>query len=166
MCHQQWIHMQACMGRYHEPTHPAPTWHTLLNPNAMDTSTRRTQGCLTTAKHVLEQYAPRPPVPPHTSTQQQHRDFSNVSCYTCHQKGHISHFCPQKQFPNTYGRQEPRNAQTTHTEETYEPQVARADTRTVEEKAKDWLAGIAGEDEEVKEKVLQELWKKEDFGST
>ena len=40
------------------------------------------------------------------------------------------------------------------------------DTCTVEEKAKDWLASVAGEDEEVKEKVLQELWKKEDFGST
>ena len=53
-----------------------------------------------------------------------------------------------------------------YTEPSYEPQVACTDTHTVEEKAKDWLSSIAGEDEEVKEKVLQELWKKEDFGST
>jgi hypothetical protein len=47
-----------------------------------------------------------------------------------------------------------------------EPQIACADTHAVKEKAKDWLAGIVAEDEHVKEKVLQEVWKKEDFGST
>ena len=57
MCHQQWIHMQAHMGQYQEPICSAPNWCALPNPNAMDTSARRTRGRLATAKHVLEQYA-------------------------------------------------------------------------------------------------------------
>ena len=44
-------------------------------------------------------------------------------------------------------------------------QVARAvaDTRNPQQKAQDWLNGVAGESDEVKDMVLQQLWKKEDF---
>ena len=41
-----------------------------------------------------------------------------------------------------------------------------ADDRTDEQKAKDWLGGIAAENDNVKDMVLQDLWKNEDFLST
>jgi hypothetical protein len=40
--HQQWIHMQTRMGRFHEPVRMQPAWHAPPNPNAMDTSAGRT----------------------------------------------------------------------------------------------------------------------------
>ena len=47
-------------------------------------------------------------------------------------------------------------------------QVARAttDDRTDEQKAKDWLGGVAAENDNVKDMVLQDLWKNEDFLGT
>ena len=47
-------------------------------------------------------------------------------------------------------------------------QVARTitDDRTDEQKAKDWLGGVAAENDNVKDMVLQDLWKNEDFLST
>jgi hypothetical protein len=43
--------------------------------------------------------------------------------------------------------------------------VARAiaDQRSSQQKADEWLARVAGEEDEVKDLVLQALWKKEDF---
>ena len=38
--------------------------------------------------------------------------------------------------------------------------------RTDEQKAKDWLGGVAAENNNVKDMVLQDLWKNEDFLST
>ena len=34
---------------------------------------------------------------------------------------------------------------------------------TDEQKAKDWLGGVAAENDNVKDMVLQDLWKNEDF---
>ena len=44
-------------------------------------------------------------------------------------------------------------------------QVARVVTNncTDEQKAKDWLGGVAAENDNVKDMVLQDLWKNEDF---
>ena len=44
-------------------------------------------------------------------------------------------------------------------------QVACAvtDDHTDEQKAKDWLGGVAVENDNVKDMVLQDLWKNEDF---
>ena len=42
-------------------------------------------------------------------------------------------------------------------------QVARALTGTNEEQSKQWLEGVAGESDEVKDLVIQGLWKNEDF---
>jgi hypothetical protein len=39
------------------------------------------------------------------------------------------------------------------------------DGRTPQQKATDWLVGVANEDNSVKDIVMQELWKKEDFQS-
>jgi hypothetical protein len=35
--------------------------------------------------------------------------------------------------------------------------------RRPQQKAHDWLSGVAEENDEVKDLVMQELWKKEDF---
>ena len=40
---------------------------------------------------------------------------------------------------------------------------ATIDDRTDEQKAKDWLRGVAAENDNVKDMVLQDLWKNEDF---
>ena len=40
---------------------------------------------------------------------------------------------------------------------------ATVDDRTDEQKAKDWLGGVAAENDNVKDMVLQDLWKNEDF---
>ena len=47
-------------------------------------------------------------------------------------------------------------------------QVASANTddQTDEQKAKDWLGGVAAENDNVKDMVLQDLWKNEDFLGT
>ena len=43
---------------------------------------------------------------------------------------------------------------------------ATANDRTDEQKARDWLGGVAAENDNVKDMVLQDLWKNEDFLST
>ena len=40
------------------------------------------------------------------------------------------------------------------------------DNRTDEQKAKDWLGGVAAENNSIKDMVLQDLWKNEDFLGT
>jgi hypothetical protein len=39
------------------------------------------------------------------------------------------------------------------------------DTCTPQQKAMDWLSGVATEDDDVKDIVMQELWRREDFQS-
>ena len=43
---------------------------------------------------------------------------------------------------------------------------AVADDCTKEQKAKDWLRGVAAENDNIKDMVLQDLWKNEDFLGT
>jgi hypothetical protein len=52
----------------------------------------------------------------------------------------------------------------THDEETVTTRRI-TDERTPQQKATDWLAGVANKDDSVKDIVMQELWKKEDFQS-
>ena len=44
-----------------------------------------------------------------------------------------------------------------------EVQVARVDARPPQQRASDWLHGVAGEDNEVKDLILKDLWMKEGF---
>jgi hypothetical protein len=37
------------------------------------------------------------------------------------------------------------------------------ETCTPQQKAQDWLSGVAEEEDEVKDLVMQQLWKREDF---
>ena len=46
-----------------------------------------------------------------------------------------------------------------------EVQVARTDGRPPQQRASDWLNGVAGEDNELKDLILKDLWMKEGFHS-
>ncbi len=106
---QMYMHMKARLRAHRggtprtpQPQGWAPT-QSLANPNAMDTSAGRTRGRIagseeTDPRTMRRGYNPRrgflqgrgrgPPNRPK-------RDPSKVECYTCRQKGHFSHNCPQ-----------------------------------------------------------------------
>ena len=71
--------------------------------------------------------------------------LAKVTCYNCNQKGHISRYCPQK-----------RKAKVRATQD--EP-----DEQTALDRANTWLRGVGGETDEVKNLILQTMWKDEDF---
>ena len=73
--------------------------------------------------------------------------LAKVTCYNCNQQGHISRYCPQK-----------RKAKARATPE--EPE-----NQTPIERANAWLHGVGGESDEVKNLILQTMWKDEDFPS-
>ena len=71
--------------------------------------------------------------------------LAKVKCYNCSQMGHISHYCPQKRKTKARAMQE-------------EPAE-----QTPLEQANMWLRGVGGESDEVKNLILQTMWKDEDF---
>ena len=94
-------------------------------------------------------------------------NFADITCYICQQKGHIVCYCPQHCL-NQPGGSQMRFTQAHDYYNQEEPiQVARtvADTHNPQQKAQDWLNGVARESDKVKDTVLQQLWKKEDFQS-
>ena len=46
-----------------------------------------------------------------------------------------------------------------------EVQVARADAHPPQQRASNWLNGVVGEDDKVKDLILKDLWMKEGFQS-
>jgi hypothetical protein len=74
--------------------------------------------------------------------------------------------CPQ---PPQQGQRQPRQStsQGRQIDTDENEQIARivVDNRTPQQKAKDWLEGVANEDNNVKDIIMQELWKREDFQS-
>src|ERR1700732_4341789 len=73
----------------------------------------------------------------------------------CRQQGHIARYCPQHRWNQPSGSKT-RFTQAHDYYEQEEPiQVARAvaDTRNPQQKAQDWLNGVAGESDEVKDMV-------------
>jgi hypothetical protein len=89
---------------------------------------------------------------------QKDRTRKVLKCFFCDKPGHFARDCRQKR----YGNQGPSCTRQTHKEEAV---VTRriADERTPQKRATDWLSGVADEDDAVKDIVMQELWKKEDF---
>ena len=73
--------------------------------------------------------------------------LTKVTCYNCNQQGHISRYCPQKRKAKVWATQE-------------EPAE-----RTALERANTWLRGVGGETDEVKNLIVQTMWKDEDFPS-
>ena len=98
-----------------------------------------------------------------------------VICYTCNRKGHFSRDCLQHRWARPQNQQWTRPPQTrppipstsrvvdTDYYEAEEPiQSARANV-TPQERANQWLANVAVDDDEVKDLVLQELTRQEGF---
>ena len=47
-----------------------------------------------------------------------------------------------------------------------EPQIREEVKAPPKQRAANWLAGVAGEEDEVKDMILKDLWKKEGFQNT
>jgi hypothetical protein len=82
--------------------------------------------------------------------------MTKVQCFNCQGYGHISRYCTQ-------GR-------TNHNKDSKHPGTSQARTLATEgegttplEQANTWLRGVGGESEEVKNMILQTMWKNEDF---
>ena len=90
-------------------------------------------------------------------------DFREVTCYTCGKRGHISCQCQQ----HSWNRPSQPTASSSRVIDTdYQEQEAvgsQGNIRSPKQRASDWLSGVAGEDDEVKDMILQDLWKKEGF---
>jgi hypothetical protein len=82
--------------------------------------------------------------------------MTKVQCFNCQGYGHISRYCTQGRANRNKDSKRPGTSQ------------ARALTTEVEgttllERANTWLRGVGGESEEVKNMILQTMWKNEDF---
>ena len=75
-----------------------------------------------------------------------------VQCFNCQKFGHFACNCFQKRKPFTQG-------------EGSKARVADTDPKgpAAEERANDWLKRVGKESDEVKDLILQTMWKREDF---
>jgi hypothetical protein len=64
------------------------------------------------------------------------------------------HHAPDKETPKKMG---------TYAARSIVDDRSVVETRTPQQKAQDWLSGVAEEEDEVKDLVMQQLWKREDF---
>ena len=78
-----------------------------------------------------------------------------VQCFNCQKFRHFARNCFQRRKPGTQG-------------EGSKARVADMDPKgpTAEEHANDWLKGVGKESDEVKDLILQTMWKREDFPHT
>jgi hypothetical protein len=173
-----YVHMRNRADRFKTKSKPPPisNWKPFnvqwkkshRDPNAMDTSPGRTCARVAEAEDFLpggnryeqrvggsrEGGIPQGPI---------QRDGTRkvLKCFFCDKPGHFARDCRQKRYDN----QGPSRTRQTHEEEAV---ITRhiADKRTPQQRATDWLSGVADEDDSVKDIVMQELWKKEDFQNT
>ena len=90
-------------------------------------------------------------------------NFDNIQCYLCRQTGHIARYCPQHRL-NQPGASRSRFTQANDYLEQEEPiQVARTIAGNPQQRAHAILGKMAHEDEAVKDELIKELRKGEDF---
>ena len=77
----------------------------------------------------------------------------------------MARVCTQRQTTPNRGYYPPYTSLIRQTNEEVEEQVVRtvADNRTPQERAHEWMTGVANEPDDIKDIVIRELWKKEDF---
>src|SRR6266702_6343831 len=149
-----------------------------IDPNAMDTSTGRTRGCVVGSEEMNPATMPHGGYVPRGGFMQgnqgggRQRDLREVECYTCHKKGHLSHNCPQHTWnrPNNNPRNwtpRPRQGREAIVDDRSvadeEVTMARTDAQTSQQQANEWLRGIATAGEDVQELVMRDLVGKEGF---
>ncbi len=122
---QLYMHMKARLQTHRGGSTPRPQqrgWvpiHQLSNPNAMDTSARRTCRRVTGSEEMNPATMPCGGYIPQGGFLQRgrgggrQRDLCEVECYTCHKKGHLSCNCPQHTWNRTNNQQNwtPRSSQ-------------------------------------------------------
>jgi hypothetical protein len=165
------IHLQNNIDKYRS-NNPRPqqrNWRVNADLNAMDTSPGRTRARLTGAEEIQggEQRITQGPTRGGTWNRNAPRGPPReVTCYRCRKPGHMIKDCPQPpQRRQWYPPQENHRARRMDTTQERPYERSLVDDRTPQQKAQDWLSGVANEEDDVKDIVMQELWKKEDFPS-
>ena len=163
---KKWTHMRGRLDAFKTTTVPRPSnagWRGPFNPpkdpNAMDTSPGRTRARVTEAEDS-KSGGTRWPQADRQRTQNRGTQ-REVICYRCQKPGHIARNCLQK--PQQRQWQPRQGPSRTRQVEIEEPKQEVCDDRTAEQKAQDWLAGVANEPDEVKDLVMQHVFGKEDF---
>jgi hypothetical protein len=85
--------------------------------------------------------------------------MTKVQCFNCQGYRHISCYCTQRCTNRTQDARRPGPLQARAV-------AAKVDGITPLERANTWLHRVGGESEEVKNMILQTMWKNEDFPDT